>query len=128
MIGYTTWRDTIDRVRRFGAEYPDDAIGAAKQLIEATAKFVLLKRGLPVDESLNLPALIKQAQQALQLHPAAPPASTRGVSPDNADSIKRILGALASAATGVAELRNRYGTGHGRLAAPTGLGPRHAGV
>ena len=116
----------LDRVRRFGAEYPDDAIGAAKQLIEATAKFVLLKRGLPVDERLDVPALVKQAQQALQLHPAALPSPRGGNSPDNAESIKRVLGALTSAAIGVAELRNRYGTGHGRLAAPSGLGPRHA--
>ncbi|MEV7297206.1 abortive infection family protein [Streptomyces microflavus] len=117
----------VERVRRFGAEYPDDAIGAAKQLIEATAKLVLLKRELPVDERQDLPALIKQAQQALHLHPAAlPPARDGAASPDNADSIKRILGALTSAAIGVAELRNRYGTGHGRLAVPTGLGPRHA--
>ncbi|MFD8955452.1 abortive infection family protein [Streptomyces caelestis] len=70
---------------------------------------------------------MKQAQQALHLHPAAlPPPRDGAASPDNADSIKRILGALTSAAIGVAELRNRYGTGHGRLAAPTGLGPRHA--
>ncbi|GAB2889922.1 hypothetical protein GCM10027074_67780 [Streptomyces deserti] len=116
----------LERVRRFGAEYPDDAIGAAKQLIEATAKLVLLKQNLPVDERQDLPALIKQAQQALHLHPAAVPTTRTGSSPDNADSVKRILGALTSAAIGVAELRNRYGTGHGRLAAPTGLGPRHA--
>ncbi|MFD5111920.1 abortive infection family protein [Streptomyces sp. NPDC058391] len=116
----------LERVRRFGADYPDDAIGAAKQLIEATAKLVLLKRNLPVDERQDLPALIKQAQQALHLHPVAVPPTRNGGSPDNADSIKRILGALTSAAIGVAELRNRYGTGHGRLAAPTGLGPRHA--
>ncbi|MFG2440964.1 abortive infection family protein [Streptomyces sp. NPDC048508] len=116
----------LERVRRFGADYPDDAIGAAKQLIEATAKLVLLKRSLPVDERQDLPALIKQAQQALHLHPAAVPPVRNGGSPDNADSIKRILGALTSAAIGVAELRNRYGTGHGRLTAPTGLGPRHA--
>ncbi|MGW0316409.1 hypothetical protein [Streptomyces flavidovirens] len=69
----------LERVRRFGADYPDDAIGAAKQLIEATAKLVLLKRNLPVDERQDLPALIKQAQQALHLHPAAvPPARTGG--------------------------------------------------
>jgi hypothetical protein len=116
----------LERVRRFGAEYPDDAIGAAKQLIEATAKLVLLKRNLPVDERQDLPSLIKQAQQALHLHPAALPPARDAGSPDNSDSIKRIMGALTSAAIGVAELRNRYGTGHGRLAAPTGLGPRHA--
>ncbi|WP_051808147.1 abortive infection family protein [Streptomyces sp. NRRL F-2664] len=66
--------------------------------------------------------MIKQAQQALHLHPAALPPARDGASPDNADSIN----ALTSAAIGVAELRNRYGTGHGRLVAPTGLGPRHA--
>ncbi|WP_345673447.1 abortive infection family protein [Yinghuangia aomiensis] len=116
----------LERVRRFGAEHVDDAIGAAKQLIEATAKVVLLERGLPVDEREDLPALIKQAQKALHLHPAALPAATTTASPDNAESIRRILGALTSAAIGVAELRNRYGTGHGRLAAPSGLRPRHA--
>jgi hypothetical protein len=116
----------LERVRRFGAEYPDDAIGAAKQLIEATAKVVLLECGLPVDERLDLPALVKQAQHALHLHPSSVPSTGSGAVPDNAESIKRILGALTSAAIGVAELRNRYGTGHGRLAAPTGLGPRHA--
>ncbi|MFF7249845.1 abortive infection family protein [Embleya sp. NPDC008237] len=116
----------LERVRRFGADYPDDAIGAAKQLIEATAKVVLLERGLPVDERLDLPALVKQAQHALHLHPTSAPPTASGAAPDNAESIKRILGALTSAAIGVAELRNRYGTGHGRLTAPTGLGPRHA--
>ncbi|MBT2393415.1 abortive infection family protein [Streptomyces sp. ISL-1] len=116
----------LERVRRFGADYPDDAIGAAKQLIEATAKLVLLKRNLPVDERQDLPALIKQAQQALHLHPAAVSQTRSGGNPDNSDSIRRILGALTSAAIGVAELRNRFGTDHGRLAEPTGLGPRHA--
>ncbi|MFE6727771.1 hypothetical protein ACFVDN_07735 [Streptomyces californicus] len=81
----------LERVRRFGADYPDDAIGAAKQLIEATAKLVLLKRNLPVDERQDLPALIKQARQALHLHPAAVPPTRTGGSPDSAESIKRIL-------------------------------------
>ncbi|GAA4830195.1 abortive infection family protein [Kitasatospora terrestris] len=116
----------LDRLRRFGADYPDDAIGAAKQLIEATAKFVLLQRGLPVDDRHDVPALVKQAQQSLLLHPGALPGPRSGDSPDNAESIRRVLGALTSAAVGVAELRNRFGTGHGRLVAPTGLGPRHA--
>lgn len=76
----------------------------------------------------DLPALIKQAQQALHLDPAALPAARDGASPDHADSIERTLGALTPAAIGVAVLRDRYGTSHGRLAVPTGLGPRHARV
>ncbi|QXU56521.1 abortive infection family protein (plasmid) [Rhodococcus ruber] len=35
------------------------------------------------------------------------------------------LGGALSIAIGVAELRNAYGTGHGRDRRPTGLGPRH---
>jgi hypothetical protein len=105
------------------AEYPDDAIGAAKQLIEATAKVVLRERGLPVDEGQDLPELVKRAQQALLLHPKQGPTAA---SPDGADAVKRLLGGLSSLAIGVAELRNKYGNGHGRLSAPSGLGPRHA--
>jgi hypothetical protein len=52
---------------RYGSHSPetDDAIGAAKQLVEATAKVVLQERGVPVDERHNLPERVKQAQQAL---------------------------------------------------------------
>ncbi|MEV0621732.1 hypothetical protein AB0I81_50985 [Nonomuraea sp. NPDC050404] len=38
----------LERIRRSVAEHPDDAVGAAKQLIEATAKIVLKERGEPV--------------------------------------------------------------------------------
>ncbi|WP_373562869.1 hypothetical protein, partial [Streptomyces sp. rh206] len=34
----------LEQVRGFGAEYPYDAIGAAKQFIEVPAKIVILKR------------------------------------------------------------------------------------
>ena len=49
--------------------------------------------------------------------------------PDQAkasDTIKRLLSNLASITQGVAELRNHYGTGHGKLNANRGLQPRHA--
>jgi hypothetical protein len=40
----------LERIRRSVTEHPDDAIGAAKQLIEATAKVVLKERGQPVSD------------------------------------------------------------------------------
>lgn len=113
----------LERIRRSVAEHPDDAIGAAKQLIEATAKVVLKERGRPVDDRETLADLVKRSQQALALHPrqSAPPTD-----PDAATAVRKILGGLSSVALGVTELRNRYGTGHGRLTAPSGLSPRHA--
>ncbi|PYC65736.1 hypothetical protein C7C46_32315 [Streptomyces tateyamensis] len=112
----------LQRVSRDLASDPAGAIGSAKQLIEATAKTVLLERGLAVDENAKVPALVKQAQKALALDASA---VTPG--PDGTDAVKKILGGVAAIAVGVAELRNRgYGTGHGQASTPTGLGARHA--
>jgi len=41
-----------------------------------------------------------------------------------AEAARRVLGGLGSAAVGVVELRNLYGTGHGRIAA-TSLDSQH---
>ena len=43
-----------------------------------------------------------------------------------AETIKRLLSNLATITQGVAELRNHYGTGHGKVASAKGLQPRHA--
>jgi hypothetical protein len=113
--------DNLDRIQRAIDDDPAQAVGSAKELIESTAKTVLLERGKAVDEKDDLPALVSRAQQALDLHPAA---ATPG--PDGSDAVKKILGAVITVAIGVAELRNRgYGTGHGATGARVGLHPRH---
>lgn len=99
---------------------PEQAIGAAKELIESTTKLVLRTLGESFDERSDVPGLVKQAQKALLLHPDDV-AGTQG----GAETIKRVLGNLSQVAVGVAELRNLYGTGHGR-SQPSGLKPRHA--
>ncbi len=43
-----------------------------------------------------------------------------------ADTIKRLLSNLATITQGIAELRNQYGTGHGKQATTRGLNSRHA--
>ena len=43
-----------------------------------------------------------------------------------AETIKRLLSNLATITQGIAELRNKYGTGHGKVAKTKGLSPRHA--
>jgi Abortive infection C-terminus len=115
-------RAELERIRRALPDDPAGAIGAAKQLVEATAKVVLSERGRPVGADAKVPELVKAAQQALGLHP-----STITVGPDSSEAVKKILGGVSSIAIGVAELRNRgYGAGHGQASTPVGLSPRHA--
>jgi hypothetical protein len=97
-------------------------IGSAKELIESTAKVALVERSLPVNDKDDVPALVRQAQLALNLHP-----STTTPGPDGSNPVKKILGATANITDGLAELRNSgYGTGHGPAANRAGLRLRHA--
>ncbi|MCF7547164.1 abortive infection family protein [Pseudonocardia sp. WMMC193] len=115
--------EQLQRIQR--AVVQDDpalAIGSAKELIESTAKVVLIERGEVVDGKADIQALIKKAQELLLLHP-----SQATVGPDGSDAVKKILGGATSIAVGVAELRNRgWGTGHGAAGRRVGLRPRHA--
>ena len=99
-------REQLDRIQRAISDDPALAVGSAKELIESTAKVVLAERGLPVSDKADLPELVRQAQEALHLHPAS-----AAPGPDGTDAVKRILGGVSTIAVGLAELRNRgYGT------------------
>ncbi|MFE3028451.1 abortive infection family protein [Nocardia tengchongensis] len=100
---------------------PALAIGSAKELVESTAKLVLRERDQEFDSGYDLPKLVKLAEESLHLHPAQ-----NRQDPDGTQTIRKVLGAALTITSGIAELRNDYGTGHGRDTAPTGLGPRHA--
>jgi hypothetical protein len=113
--------DHLRRIQLSVVSDPGQAIGAAKELIESTAKLVLHTLGEVVDEDADMPTLIRAAQSALALHPSAVAPTTKGV-----ESTKKILGGLTAIAIGVTELRNAYGTGHGKAERVRGLRPRHA--
>jgi hypothetical protein len=114
-------QEQIARIQR-SLDDPALLIGTAKELVESTAKAVLMERGQPVNNKDDLPALVSQAQRTLLLHPSS---ATEG--PDGTDAVKKILGGVMSITTGLAELRNRgYGTGHGPEGARVGLRIRHA--
>jgi hypothetical protein len=100
---------------------PALAIGTAKELIETVCKSILAERDVPGAEEWDVPRLVKETTKLLQLTPEGIDKAVKG-----ADSIRRILGSLGSIAGGLAELRNLYGTGHGKSAAARGLGARHA--
>lgn len=111
----------LARLERLDQE-PEELIGAAKELVEATAKHVLLELGEEVPENAHLPALSKMALGKLKLHPEAIAPTTKG-----AEVMAKILGSLGQTAGGLAELRNLgYGTGHGSGRRIKGLAHRHA--
>jgi hypothetical protein len=111
----------LARIQDAVDDRPEEVIGAAKDLIEATAKHVLIQLGESVPRNANLPELARLAQRALALHPEVLAPTRPG-----ADTIKKILGALSTIVVGVAEMRNFYGTGHGQVERTLGLHARHA--
>jgi hypothetical protein len=100
---------------------PGLAIGTAKELVETVCKTILEDRGITLDGNLELPKLVKQTAAELKLTPSDIPDEVKA-----SDSIKRLLKNLADITYGVAELRNSYGTGHGKNAKSRGLSSRHA--
>jgi hypothetical protein len=111
----------LNRLNRLDQQ-PEEMIGAAKDLIEATSKAVLLGLGKTFDTDDDVAAVSKRALAELRLHPEAIAPTTKG-----ADTMKRILGGLQQIAIGMAELRNMgYGTGHGHGRRVAGLSERHA--
>jgi len=111
----------MSRLARLEQE-PEEMIGAAKELVEATVKHVLLELDSEVPENEDLPALTKKALTKLGLHPTVIAPTAKG-----AEIMKRILEGQARTAPGLAELRNLgYGTGHGQGRRVKGLKRRHA--
>ncbi|GAB3147339.1 hypothetical protein GCM10027290_30470 [Micromonospora sonneratiae] len=104
-------------VRRLQSALPADpsvAVGRAKNLVEATAKAILSRHGMPVDNRASVHALAIQAMDVLGAHPR-----------DAANEpSRRMLGRLSAAVQDLAELRNQAGDGHG-AASVVAVEPRH---
>jgi hypothetical protein len=112
----------IDRINASIETDPSLAIGSTKELIEATLKTILIGHGVVYDDKKDdIPKLLKQVQKVLELAPEEVDSSKKG-----AEIIKRVLSNLGSVALGIAELRNLYGSGHGKGQKISGLKARHA--
>ncbi len=100
---------------------PDLAIGTAKDLIESCCKSLLEKiHGERPDDS-DFPDLVRQTVKALKLTRNDISDASKG-----AETIRVLLSNLSAITRGINELRNLYGTGHGRSGGHRGLEPRHA--
>lgn len=101
--------------------YPAEAIGKAKELVESCCRTILKDRGKTIDENWKFQQIVGHVFDELD------------VKPDKVDdtdpiagSLKKIYGSLKGIVQPLAEIRNAFGTGHGRTADFTGLDSRHA--
>jgi Abortive infection C-terminus len=111
----------LDRINEGILKDPAAAIGAAKELVESTCKFILRDYGVTYDERVaSLTDLYKLVAEQLRLTREAVPTSAKG-----SRASHRVLQNLTTAVQSLAELRNELGIGHGRTAPSPALA-RHA--
>lgn len=111
----------IELMLKMQSENPTDAIGKAKELIESCCKTILDNKGVAWDKNWDMSKLTGETLSLLNLTPKSI-ADTDPVS----ENIKAVLGNLRGISTKFAEIRNPYGSGHGKSASFTGLETRHA--
>ena len=100
---------------------PHISIGIAKELIETCCKSIFEENNQIYDKNWDLPRLMKETTKLLKLTPEDIPNEIKAAS-----SIKQILGSLSAVVQGISEIRNEYGSGHGKHGNFKGLQPRHA--
>lgn len=104
-------------------ENPTEAIGKAKELIESCCKTILELEGCAIEKKWDIIRLVDETFKYFNLMPKDIPNEIKGSA-----CIKAILGNLKAIAQGITELRNLYGSGHGKSSSFTGLEPRHASL
>lgn len=111
----------IDLLVKTQEDNPTEAIGKSKELIESCCKTILEEHRQPYDKNWSVSQLVKETMKTLQV-------STDNISDETneAKMIKAILGNLHGIAGNIADLRNAYGSGHGKSASYSGLSKRHA--
>jgi len=100
---------------------PTDAIGKAKELVESCCKTILERKDIAYDSKWDLQQLVKNTRKALHLMPEDIPERAPA-----AEAIKQLLSHLGAIAQCMGELRNAYGSGHGKAESFRGLQERHA--
>lgn len=111
----------IELMLKTQAENPTEAIGKAKEFIESCCKTILEKVDIELNPKWDVMNLVDEVFKHFDIMP-------RNINDDvkGATSIKQVLGSLKAIAQGIAELRNLYGSGHGKPDSYRGLEPRHA--
>ena len=91
---------------------PDDpyqALGATKDMLEAAMKTILDGKGIQGVDQLDFPTLTTRCFAELGLTASSPPST------DGERLVRRIVSSAKRIVVAANELRNRAGTGHGRI-------------
>lgn len=99
----------------------DLAIGTAKEVLETVCKSILKKYSIEISPDWNIGKLLKETTTVIDIKPRN--ANNPGVAEN---SIKRLLGGMSTTIQGIAELRNAYGSGHGKEPDFVCLEPKYA--
>ena len=114
-------RNQIDLMVSMQTSNPTNAIGLSKELIESCCKTVLEELEIGWNKNDDISQLTNKTLEALSLLPKNIQGKDTG-----AEAIKAVLGNLRAIPSKLAELRNVYGSGHGKSASFKGLEERHA--
>lgn len=112
--GREALNEQLARIQR-NVDDPGALLGAAKDLLEATSKFVLEERGMLPQRRVDFDEGLHLALDQLGLLPTLADASRAG-----GKQLRAIYQSAKTVASTVNELRNLQGAGHGRTL-PTGV-------
>ena len=102
----TEFNRHVERIRNGIENDPEQALGSAKELLESVLKSIVGLEGESAGGD-DMHALLRIALRKLDL-------DVQKTNRDGGETIKRTLNNLVQIVVGVAEVRNLYGTGHGR--------------
>lgn len=100
---------------------PTEAIGQAKEIIESCCKTILEEKNFTINKDWDINKLVDETLKILELTP-----KQVDLQEDGSENIKKLLGNLKSIPNYLAELRNTYGSGHGKSKNFKSLEQRHA--
>ena len=122
LILSSTWMyQEIQRIESSIHTDPALAIGTAKELVDTCCKHIADRMGLVLPKKPDTPDLVRAVMEGLKLLPDDISDSAKG-----ADAIRKTLRALSTLMQGIVEVRNLYGTGHGKGSKHKGTQPRNA--
>lgn len=110
----------IKRIYSSLEENPELALGTTKEMIETVLKTILTDKVENL-EDFDMPSLIRAAQKQIKLIPDDVLEANKA-----SETVKRTLSNLGQIVIGITELRNAYGTGHGKVRNESGLKDYHA--
>lgn len=111
----------IDLMLEMVDRNPTEAIGKSKELLESCCKEICKNLGENKQDNLKLTQLVKETFRCLKI-------PNENMITDEAEDkiVKQITGSLNGLASGINDLRNHYGSGHGRERNFKALSKKHA--